>query len=132
MEPITTSTELKKAIQILEFEQALKKELLKEQVYQIYENLKPANLIKNTLSEVTSSPYLTNNILGATVGVASGYLTKKIAVGRSGNLFRKLFGTVLQFGVTTIVAKQSVPIKLVGQYIFQHLRRKKEVNSQNS
>ena len=68
METITTSTELKNAIQVLEFEQALKKELLKEQVYQIYENLKPVNLIKNTLSEVATSRYLTNNILGATVG----------------------------------------------------------------
>lgn len=132
METISTSTELKNAIQVLEFEQALKKELLKVQVYQIYENLKPVNLIKNTLAEVATSPYLTDNILGATVGVASGYLTKKIAVGRSGNVFRKLLGTILQFGVTNIVAKQSVPIKLVGQFIYQRLRRKKEAKSINS
>ena len=128
MEPITCIADLKNAIQILEFEHAVKKQLLKEQVYLIYENLKPVNLIKNTLSEVASSPYLIDNILGATVGLASGYVSRKIAVGRSGNLIRKLFGAVLQFGVTNIVAQNSDKILSVGQFIYQHFLHKKEMN----
>jgi len=132
MEPITCIADLKNAIQILEFEHAVKKQLLKEQVYLIYENLKPVNLIKNTLSEVASSPYLIDNILGATVGLASGYVSRKIAVGRSGNLIRKLFGAVLQFGVTNIVAQNSDKILSVGQFIYQHFIHKKEANSKNS
>jgi hypothetical protein len=131
MEPITSIADLKNAIQILEFEKAIKEQELKEEVYHIYENLKPVNLIKHTLSEVASSPYLIDNILGATVGLASGYISKKIAVGRSHNLIRKIFGAVLQFGVTNIVAQNADTIKSVGQSMYQHFRNKKEVNSKN-
>jgi hypothetical protein len=132
MEPITSIADLKNAIQILEFEQAVKEQQLKEQVYLIYENLKPVNLIRNTLSEVASSPYLIDDILGATVGLATGYVSKKIAVGRSGNIIRKLFGSVLQFGVTNIVAQNTNTIKSVGKFIYQHFIHKKEKNSINS
>ena len=132
MGPITSRTDLKNAIQILEFEQAVKKELLKEHVYLIFENLKPVNLIRNTLSEVASSPYLMDDILGATVGLATGYVTKKIFVGRSGNLIRKLFGTILQFGVTNKVAQNSDTIKSVGQFIYKRFVHKKEMNSGKS
>jgi hypothetical protein len=132
MEPITTIAELKNAIQILEFEQALKEQELKEEVYLIYENLKPVNLIRNTLAEVASSPYLMDNILGATVGLATGYVSKKIVVGRSGSLIRKLLGAVLQFGVTNVVAQNSDTIKSVGQFIYQHFLLKKEANSKES
>ena len=130
MEPITCIADLKNAIQILEFEHAVKKQLLKEQVYLIYENLKPVNLIKNTLSEVASSPYLIDNILGATMGLASGYISRKLVVGGSHNIIKKLFGTILQFGVTNVVAQHTDPIKSVGQFIYQHFLKKKEVNSE--
>lgn len=126
MESINSIADLKNAIQILEFEQAEKEQLLKEQVYFIYENLKPVNLIRNTLSEVASSPYLIDDILGATVGLASGYVSKRIAVGSSSSIIRKLLGTILQFGVTNIVAQNSNTIKSVGQFIYQHFLKKKE------
>lgn len=130
MEPITSTANLKNAIQVLEFEQAVKEQQLKEQVYHVYENLKPVNLIRNTLAEVASSPYLIDDILGATVGLASGYISKKIAVGRSGNIIRKLFGTILQFGVTNMVAQNSSTIKSVGQFVYQHFLKKRESKNQ--
>jgi hypothetical protein len=132
MEPITSIADLKNAIQILEFEQAVKKQLLKDEFFQIYENLKPVNLIRNTLSGVASSPDLIDNILGATVGIATGYVSKRIVVGRSVNLIRKLLGTVLQFKVTNIVAQNADTIKSVGQFIFKHFLHKKAANSKNS
>jgi hypothetical protein len=77
MEAITTSVELKNAIRILEIDQTLKEQLLKEQFYLTYESLQPVNVIKSALNEVTTTPYLTDNILGATVGLISGYISKK-------------------------------------------------------
>jgi len=105
MESITTSDELKNAIQILEFDLAVKEQLLKEQVYLTIESLKPANLIRSTLHEITSSPHLIENILGTAAGLISGYFSKKIATGKSGNFVRNLLGTILQFGVTNVVAR---------------------------
>lgn len=131
MEPITSTEELKTAIQILEFEQTIKEQQLKEQLLIAHESLKPVNLIKNTLSEVASSPYLIDNILGTTVGLASGYVTRKIAVAGSGNIFRKLFGALIQFGVTNIVAQNPDTIKSVGQSIYHYFKRKKVIKQGN-
>ena len=131
MEAITTTDELKNAIQILEFDQQIREQQLKEQVYLTVESLKPVNLIKSTLHEVASSPYLIDNILGATMGLASGYISRKLVVGGSHNIIKKLFGTILQFGVTNVVAQHTDPIKSVGQYIYQHFLKRKEVNSEN-
>lgn len=132
MKPITTAEELRNAIRILEIDQTLKEQLLKEQFYLTYESLKPVNLIKSALNEVTTSPYLTDNILGATVGLISGYISKKIAVGRSGSTIRKILGSLLQFGVTNIVAQHTDKLKSVVESIFQNFLHKDEMNSENS
>ncbi|MFY9152549.1 MAG: hypothetical protein WAO52_11065 [Prolixibacteraceae bacterium] len=132
MKPITSAEELKNAIRILEIDQTLKEQLLKEQFYLTYESLKPVNLIKSALNEVTTSPYLTDNILGATVGLISGYISKKIAVGRSGSTIRKILGSLLQFGVTNIVAQHTDKLKSVVESIFQNFLHKDEMNSENS
>lgn len=132
MEKITSIAELKSAIELLEVEHALKGQLLKEQVYLTYESLKPINILKRTLNELTSSPYLIDNIPGTIMGLVSGYLSKKLFTGGSGNIFRKLLGSMLQFGVTNVVAKNSDVIKSTGLAIFQHFLQKKVMNSKNS
>lgn len=129
MQNITSKAGLKDAIQLLEAEQAIKGQLLKDQFYLTYDSLKPVNLLMNTLKEISSSPYLINNISGTAMGLAGGFLSKKMFVGTSDNLIRKLIGSILQFGVTNVVAQNSVIIKSVGQAIFQHFFRKKDMNS---
>jgi hypothetical protein len=47
-------------------------------------------------------------------------------VGASGNLIRKLFGSVLQIGVTNLVTQNSEIIKSVGQALIQHFFQKKK------
>ena len=131
MEPITNSDDLKNAIQILEFDQQIRELELKEQVYLTVESLKPVNLIKSTLHEVASSPYLIDNVLGATVSLASGYVSRKLVVGGSHNIIRKLFGAILQFGVTNVVAQRSDQIKSIAEFIYKRFLRKKEMNSEN-
>ena len=126
MQNITTISELKIAIQLLESEQAVKEKLLKEQFLLTYDSLRPVNLIKGTIKDIVTSPDLLENILGSTIGLATGYLSKKIVVGASGNKFKKLMGSVLQFGVTNLVAQHPDPIKLFSRIILKHIFRKKE------
>src|SRR5450759_3449830 len=121
MENITSTAALKNAIQLLEVEQALNGQLLKEQFYFIYESFKPVNLLKSTLKDITSSPFLIDNILGTAMGLATGSLSKKIFIGASGNMFRKLIGSILQVGITNVVARHPDTIKSFGQFIFQHI-----------
>ena len=126
MQNITSAVELKDAIQLLEAEQSIKGQLLREQLFLTYESLKPVNLLKNTLKEISSTPYLIDNISGTAMGLLGGFLSKKIFVGTSGNLMRKLFGSVLQIGVTNLVAQNSETIKSVGQALIQHFFQKKK------
>jgi hypothetical protein len=123
---ITSAVELKDAIQLLEAEQSIKGQLLREQLFLTYESLKPVNLLKNTLKEISSTPYLIDNISGTAMGLLGGFLSKKIFVGSSGNLIRKLIGSVLQIGVTNLVAQNSETIKSVGQALIQHFFQKKK------
>jgi hypothetical protein len=106
MEKITSVDELRNAIQTLEFENELDGQSLKEQVYYTIESLKPANLIRSTMYEITSSPHLVENILGIAAGLVSGFISRRLAIGRSGNIIRNLLGTILQFGVTKAVARR--------------------------
>ncbi len=129
MQNITSAIGLKNAIQLLEVEQAVNRQLLKEQFHYTYESLKPVNLIKSALNDISASPCLFDNILGAATGLATGYITKKITVGTSGNMFIKLIGSVLQLGVTNIVAQHPEAIKSFGWFLFQHIFSKKEMNS---
>jgi len=129
MKKLTAEMELKEAIQILEAEQTAKGLILKEQLYNTYETLKPINILKKTLQDVSASPYLIDNILGSAVGMTSGFLTKRIFVGTSGSLLRKLLGSILQFGVTNAVAQHTDTIKSIGQLMLQFFRRRKERKS---
>jgi hypothetical protein len=132
MQNITSSADLKNAILLLEIEQATNKLLLKEQLNIAYESLKPINIIRKTLRDIALSQDLSDNILGTASGLASGYLSKKIFIGTSGNLFRKLIGSILQFGVTKVVSQHPDVIKSFGKLILQYLLRKRATNPKES
>lgn len=111
MENITSVAGLKNAIQLLEIEQNIKGELFKKQVIITYESLKPANLIKHTLKDLFSNSFQGEGITGIAAGMTGGFLLKKLFVGRSGNPFKKLLGSIIQYGITNLVAQNADLIK---------------------
>jgi len=128
MQNITSIADLKSAIQLLEVEQVDKGKLLKEQFYITWESIKPANIIANTLNDIEKSPYLIDNILGAALGLVTGFYSNKLIFNPRGNKLKKLIGVALQFGVTNLVAKHQGTIRSIGQVVFRHLTRKKRMN----
>ena len=127
MRKITSASDLKNAIQLLEIEQEIKGQRLKEQFYFTCKSFKLINLIKSSLSDIVSSPHLIDSILSAAIGIATGYLSKKIFIGASGNLFRKLIGSVLQLGVTSFVARHPMATTTFGKSIFHRIFNQKEI-----
>lgn len=123
MQNISTYSDLKNAIQLLEVEQDVKAQLFKDQLLITFESIKPINIIRKSLHDISSSPDLIDNIFGVATGVASGLLSRKIFIGGSGNIIRKFLGTMLQFGVTNVVAKNPKTIKTVGQTIMNLILR---------
>jgi hypothetical protein len=129
MQKIASVAELKNAIQVLEVEQFDKGQLLKEQLFITYKSLRPGNLLRSTMKDIASSPYLFDNILGAAMGLVSGFISRKLFIGASGNKLKKLIGHVLQFGVINFVAMHPGAIKTIGWSIIQRFTRKKRMNS---
>ena len=126
MTKIAAGDRLKNTIKDLEDDQAISSELIKRQINHIKENLKPANIVKNSLNKAIASPNLVQNVLSITTGLATGYLTKKIAVGSKGNLLRRILGVSIQLGITTIVAQHPKAIKTPLLVILKYIRRKTE------
>jgi hypothetical protein len=131
MQHITSPARLKNAIRLLETEQAIQGQLLKEQFCLTIQSLKPVNLLKSKWNNIVSSPHLIENILGIALSIATGYLIKKLVVGTSGKIVRKLIGSVLQIGVTNLVVQHPEAIKSFSRFIVQHIRFKKSQNSGN-
>jgi hypothetical protein len=129
MQNITSSTELKNAIILMEEQQAVQGLVLKEQFFAIVESIKPVNLIRSTFNQVTSSPDLLGGLLSTTLGLAAGYISNKTLVGSSANLFKKLLGTVLQFGITTMIVKNPEAVKSLGQILLHRIFNKKVAGS---
>jgi len=131
MQHITSTAGLKEAIQLLEFERDIEKQLLKENFQYIYTSFKPVNLLRNSLNKAVSSPLLIDNLIDSTIGLASGFLTKKIIIGKSDNKFRMLIGSVLQLVIINVVAKHHYAIESIGRLLLQSFLQKKEINSKN-
>ncbi len=129
MQKITSIAELKNAIQELEYQQVNEWPALKEQFLETYENIKPINLIKNALSDLTTGPDLKGDLLNTTLSLAAGFISKKIAVGSTHNPLKQLLGTLLQMGVTSIVSKNAEGIKSTTMTIINNIFSKKETPS---
>lgn len=120
---------MKVAIRQLEEKQAVEGQALKEQFLIVVESVRPVNIIRSTFKDVTSSPDLLSNILSTTIGLTAGYLTNKTLVTSAGGAFKKLLGTVLQFGVTSVFVRNPEAVKSLGHSLIQRFLSKKEVRS---
>jgi hypothetical protein len=129
MDKITSVAGLKHTIQILEEEQAIKGQRLKEQLYLTYESFKPAKLIQSTLKDLVSSPYIIDNLIDTTLSLATGYITKRIVVGASSNIIKRIIGSIIQVGATKFISNHTDAIKSFGKFAFKRNIRKKDVNS---
>jgi hypothetical protein len=112
MEKQNAVDSLKESIRILEIRQDEEGKILKEQFRITYESLKPINLIKNSVKELASSVEIKNSLFETVVSILTGYLTKKLMVSSKSSTFMKLFGTFLQFEVTSAIANNAETIRI--------------------
>ncbi len=106
LEIIANTTDLSTAIKRLERRKMILEEDLKDHFHVILEDLKPTNILKNTLHEVQESTSLKHNLLKVALGLGAGYFSRKMIVGKSAGIVKKALGTALQYGITNFVAKK--------------------------
>jgi len=125
MQNKSASASLKEAISLLEIRQADEGKLLKDQLFVVYDKLKPINLIKGTFEEIASSFEIKGSIVNKLLGVLLGFLTQKLVVGAKPNIFKKLLGILLEYVVAAGITKYGETIETIGlQLITQLLSNK--------
>lgn len=125
MERIETDDDLQAAIKLLENRKENDLRLLKKEMHNVIEALKPVNLIKSTLKEVTSSPEIRSNLLNTAIGMGTGFVAKKLFIGGSGVISR-LLGSLVQRVVSLKVTKNADGIKSAGKNIIKKLFSRSE------
>ena len=118
----TASQILSREISLLERKKSQEFKNLKEQLHNTYESMKPINLLKNTLEDITHSPEVKHDFTKAAIAMFTGYLIKKLVFKSSVNPLKILAGAAFQTFATNIAAKNSDKIKVAGISIFEMVK----------
>lgn len=125
MQKFTSSAGLKQAIMMLEAEQAINSQLLKEHFEVTYESFKPENFVKTIMKHFAAKPLEGDGVISNVVGAAAGYLTKELVVGSSDNKYRMVLGDMLQTGVTSMIAKNPDFLSTIAAFVMNLFSQKK-------
>lgn len=101
------NTLLDEAIARLEREREIKFEALKDQMHVTFQSMKPVHLLNGVLEDIKELPEVRANIFQLAISLVGGYFSKKLLLGKSNSVFKKILGSVIQFGVTNFVSKKN-------------------------
>jgi hypothetical protein len=110
---INNTHDLNEAILLLENEVDEQKRKLNDQLNVLYESFKPVNVVKDVFSEVVTSDDFRSNLISATMGISTGYITKKLLFRKSSNLFKSLAGNLVQYGLANLIIHPSKTLKTI-------------------
>jgi hypothetical protein len=94
---------------------------LKSQFQFTMATLSPSNFIKNTIQDAIELPDLQESILDSAIGLATGFISKKLLIGATQNPVKKLLGTVFQLVVTSYTANHTSILKNVSSQLFSKI-----------
>lgn len=113
MYKINSDRSLADAIQNLEAQRVLELEILKKYAEYTFHELNPVNIVKekihdglSNISETVNSASFKNGLLKTGIGLATGFLSKKLVVGSSGGILKKLLGSAVQAAVSGFIIKK--------------------------
>lgn len=113
MYKINSDKTLAEAIRNMEAQRILELEILKRHAEFTLHELNPVNIVKeklhdglSNLGETVTSAGFKNGLLKTGIGLATGFLTKKLLVGPQAGILKKLLGTAVQAAVSGFVIKK--------------------------
>jgi hypothetical protein len=119
---IKTMEQLAEAVLLLESRQELEGKQLREQFMRSYQSIRPANLVRSAIHEVTESQDLKDHLVSTGVGLVAGHVSKQAFESVSDSPVKQLIGTAIQFGVTNVVARHPEVVLAVGKGLFHLIR----------
>lgn len=97
---------LETRIQELEKQYARQMTELKASGADIGDSLSPSRMLKSALKEVSQSPDLRKTAINTAIGIGAGFLGKKLYIGNSKSMFKKVAGSAVQFLIANFVRKK--------------------------
>lgn len=104
--PKTQIELLNDAILLLEARRKHEYEDLKSQFYETTETFRPINIFNQAVKDFKEGPEIKTNLFETLLSISGGYFSKKILVGKSNSIVKKVLGYVLQFAVTNFISKK--------------------------
>ncbi len=109
----------------LELEQVRARETFRNNLRQANDLVNPATIIRNLTGSGREDEEEPTTLTGNIMGLAGGFLLKKLLFGSMQNPLLKLAGLALQQGVASYISKHPEPILQTGKGLLQKLFRKK-------
>lgn len=94
---------------------------LKQQLRLTGESMKPANLLKGAVRDIVGSPQMKSILIKAAVGLALGFITKKLITRQQRNNKKQILGNALQYGISFLASKRNNFLKAAGIYVANQL-----------
>ena len=123
--------DLAMAIAELELKAAAQKKDIRESFAVVSENLKPLNLVKNGVRSVFSGNHK-EELVNILIGLGTGYLGKKLLLGRARGFVGKTAGLALEWGLAGLVSKNAEKIKEKAGDLIDKIFKKNKTNSSHS
>ena len=123
---INNSEDLEKVIIELEKRKVVQENNLRLAFQETLDSLRPINLIKATIHQVTHSPEMRNSAIRTAAGIGIGILTKDMFIGKAIPLLRKIIGSAMESRVQDRIKSTSKSVKAYSIAFLSQLFRKKK------
>jgi hypothetical protein len=126
---ITNGAELEDAIAALEIKAAAQKRDIQESLAELSESLKPVNLVKESARFVFSGKNR-EGLVNVLIGLGTGFLSRKLLLGKSHGVIGKTLGKAVQYGMAGIISQNAEKIKeTAGIWIDRLFKRNKPASN---
>lgn len=106
-------------IRLKELELDLQGQLLKTHYKEAADSLRPSKLLNTAYKDITQSDEIKDKVLGLGLGLAAGFVSKKIITAGGNNPLIKLAGNVVQLIVSSVVSGKSDKIREIINSVIQ-------------
>jgi nucleoside recognition membrane protein YjiH len=104
---VTNPITLQLAIDELQRQCEQKKSQMSLQFIEVMDSMRPSNLLKSAVKDIAATPGIAQAAIGTSIAIGAGVLSKKIVVGNSTGIFKKLMGGIVEFTVANSIANNA-------------------------
>lgn len=122
---INSKTSLHSVIFELEQKKMQQEVALKTQYHITSESLKPVNLLREGIGNITDMPGIGGGLLKTAVGIAVAVLSKKLFIGKSSSIAKKLVGGIFELAVANTTINNADKVKAYGISLYRNLFKKR-------